>query len=178
MLCQFKKLVSMRGNALPLCSICCEMLGKYGGPITLPCGKPLASCVWRLRTHCFTTVSLAWTTGLPSHLAALLCLRKRMGTNPAAAHVCWLLHCRSPQAVRWLLLSAGHNGCLQCMASARHSKQECPLCRAPFPKEVQLVRALLDNHEASYFIHRSPAQVYHESSAMGAAACRQHESAC
>ncbi len=58
-----------------------------------------------------------------------------------------------------LPLSAGHNGCLQCMASARHSKQECPLCRAPFPKEVQLVRVLLVNLAASCLLNRSPAQV-------------------
>ena len=45
------------------------------------------------------------------------------------------------------------------MASARHSKQECPLCRAPFPKEVQLVRALLVNLDLICFLNRSPAQV-------------------
>ncbi|CAL8465716.1 g5252 [Coccomyxa elongata] len=28
----------MNGQATPLCSICWETLGKYGGPVTLPCG--------------------------------------------------------------------------------------------------------------------------------------------
>ena len=78
MQCQFKKLVSMRGNALPLCSICCEMLGKYGGPITLPCGESPASCARRRPTHCFTTESSAQVTGLPSHLTTLSCWRKNM----------------------------------------------------------------------------------------------------
>lgn len=31
----------MNGQAMPLCSICWETLGKYGGPVTLPCGEPL-----------------------------------------------------------------------------------------------------------------------------------------
>lgn len=31
----------MNGNATPLCSVCYEILGKYGGPVTLPCGEPL-----------------------------------------------------------------------------------------------------------------------------------------
>lgn len=30
--------VNMNGNATPLCSVCCDTLGKYGGPVTLPCG--------------------------------------------------------------------------------------------------------------------------------------------
>ena len=30
----------MNGQAMPLCSICWETLGKYGGPVTLPCGEP------------------------------------------------------------------------------------------------------------------------------------------
>ena len=34
---------------------------------------------------------------------------------------------------------AGHNGCLQCMASVRRSKPECPLCRNSIPPDVQLV---------------------------------------
>ncbi|KAK9805137.1 hypothetical protein WJX72_001461 [[Myrmecia] bisecta] len=28
----------MNGNATPSCSICCETLGKYGGPVTIQCG--------------------------------------------------------------------------------------------------------------------------------------------
>ena len=28
----------MNGQAMPTCSICTDYLGKYGGPVTLPCG--------------------------------------------------------------------------------------------------------------------------------------------
>ena len=34
---------AMNGQAMPLCSICWETLGKYGGPVTLPCGEPHCS---------------------------------------------------------------------------------------------------------------------------------------
>ena len=34
---------------------------------------------------------------------------------------------------------AGHNGCLQCMATVRRSKSECPLCRQNIPESTELV---------------------------------------
>ena len=34
---------------------------------------------------------------------------------------------------------AGHNGCLQCMATVRRSKSECPLCRQAIPASTELV---------------------------------------
>ena len=34
---------------------------------------------------------------------------------------------------------AGHNGCLQCMATVRRSKSECPLCRQNIPANTELV---------------------------------------
>ncbi|KAG2498194.1 hypothetical protein HYH03_003948 [Edaphochlamys debaryana] len=54
---------------LPLCPVCCETLGKWGGPATLPCG---------------------------------------------------------------------HNGCLECFQQVQQHKAHCPLCRAPFGKELKL----------------------------------------
>ena len=102
-------------------------------------------------------------TGLPSPPDHVLVLEKKDQNRPLLLHMYslanLLLHCKTPRAVRYLPLSAGHNGCLQCMASARHSKQECPLCRAPFPKEVQLVSDLLVKLGPSCFVIRSPAQV-------------------
>lgn len=35
----------MNGNATPLCSVCCDTLGKYGGPVTLPCGESVSESV-------------------------------------------------------------------------------------------------------------------------------------
>ncbi len=35
-------------------------------------------------------------------------------------------------------MRAGHNGCLQCMASVQRRKPECPLCRAAFPAAAPL----------------------------------------
>ena len=74
---------------MPLCSVCCDVLGKYGGPVSLPCGE----------------MRSGWP--LPE---------QTNGTQPDS-------------------YTAGHNGCLQCMASvAQSSKPEpqCPLCRKPF----------------------------------------------
>ncbi len=94
--CHFKKLVSMRGNALPLCSICCEMLGKYGGPITLPCGKPSASCEWRLPPHCFTVVSFG--TDDRSYVTMLSCSDRDQQRSCSCAYplAILMLHGRTP----------------------------------------------------------------------------------
>lgn len=38
-----------------------------------------------------------------------------------------------------MTLPCGHNGCLQCMATVRRSKSECPLCRQVIPAATELV---------------------------------------
>ncbi len=49
----------MNGQAMPLCSICWETLGKYGGPVTLPCGELHCSA----SQHCMLPASLSLTAG-------------------------------------------------------------------------------------------------------------------
>ena len=95
----------MNGNATPLCSVCYEMLGKYGGPVTLPCGKILL-CLCRAGL-------LLWTVFVRAQLE--VCIPARVAAV------------------------AGHNGCLQCMATVRRSKSECPLCRQSIPAATELV---------------------------------------
>lgn len=120
----------MNGQAMPLCSICWETLGKYGGPVTLPCG---ASSL-KLATVLYHTVS-----PLSARLATLTALATS-GMSAAMLGVPRLEHSCS---------HAGHNGCLHCMAQLQRSKPECPLCRAAFPAGASPAPPC-DNSSASF----------------------------
>jgi hypothetical protein len=154
-------------NELPLCPICCDTLGKYGGPATLPCGErhaqgrrgsserapPATSPRFRPREgpppfelrHRHHNIALGSDAVLARPLrrgggAARRGMRAAMQA-PAPRP--------SPPPNAAPTPPAGHNGCLNCLQHVQSRNPLCPLCRTPFDPSAELtcnheLRGLID----------------------------------